>query len=307
MELYTDLMRLKQEMNGGVLPAMTPYSESVARVLDPSFGIGLGALVESPERGLRCPVRDCGSYYHSLAHHLTSKHADLGGAIGIKMLLEIPKSVKLLSLGARSNIEKSIASRLPQVMEQARIARCRGANAFHSLEAIERKTVTQRINRASAGMRNLTNRCEAQMRHRMIDLQNRIGRSPSLEDARVDLGHGFVKCVIAVYGSWNAAKLRFDIAQYRPGQTAARKTITRESVLVALRLYYASHGVLPTLRQANFPDRAPLIPSVTTIRRVMGTGNWSEAMRRAASLLNIYGGRYGLPEKARPLASPPSP
>ena len=59
-DLYTSLIRAKQELNDGVLPPMTPVPENVQHFIDPAFTPGLGALEEDPEKGLRCPVKGWG-------------------------------------------------------------------------------------------------------------------------------------------------------------------------------------------------------------------------------------------------------
>lgn len=295
-DLYTSLVRLKQSLNGGELPPMTDIPVVAQDVIDPAFTIGLGALTEDAEKGLRCPVRGCGIYRHALTRHVTSKHPEVGGADGLKVLLEIPTGVPLASSKYRAAQAAGLARRRPEALAILARARAAKPGILLTREVRDRANVSHRKVYKLAGLRNLTNRCEAQMRHALIDLQNRIGRSPTLNEARSLIGEGFAGHVISVYGSWNAAKAQFGLEQYQRGHS--RKEVTREAVLEALRAYHRTHGCLPNVNQAQRPNRAPLIPSRPTICKAMGTESWPEAMRRAASLLNIYGGRYGLPERA---------
>lgn len=295
MELYTSLVRLKQAMNGGQLPAMTEIPEPARLVLDPEFTIGLGALTEDAEKGLRCPVRGCGTFRHVLSRHLDSTHADVGGVERVRELLDIPRSVRLVSTHYSDMKRAELAPRIASGELQRSLIAAR-ASRPGALKDRTRANVTLRRVYRMAGARNLQNRCEAQMRHALIDLQNKIGRAPSRADADAELGTGFSGQVIAVYGSWNAAKAQFGLEQYQRGH---RVEITREAVIEALSAYHRVHGCLPNAKQALDPTRTPLIPSRPTIQKAMGTTRWVEAMQRAASILNIYGGRYGLP--VRPL------
>lgn len=296
-DLYTSLLRLKMSMNGGELPPMTDIPLSAQEVIDPTFTIGLGAFSEDAEKGLRCPVRGCGVYRHTMSFHLTTKHADVGGAEGVARLLEIPRSVKLISSKFRATKVAEAARRMADGSLQRHLATIRGMQPDRMKDRT-RANATLRTMFKGAGVRNLQNRCEAQMRHALIDLQNTLGRSPCISEASKMIGEGFVGQVIQVYGSWNAAKAQFGLDQYKRGQS--KKEVPREAVLEALLAYHNVHGTLPNVNQAQRPNRAPLIPSRPTILKAMGTSLWPEAMRRAASLLNIYGGRYGLPESVRP-------
>ncbi|MDB4914096.1 MAG: hypothetical protein JWM95_1740 [Gemmatimonadetes bacterium] len=303
-ELYTSLVRLKQAMNNGALPPMTDIPLTVQDVIDPTLTIGLGALFEDTEKGLRCPVRGCGVYRHMLSSHITTVHADVGGANGVRDMMEIPRSTPLASQSYRQAKIAEFAARRGDGLAILARARATNAGAAHKRDVRVRAEQTKKIVYKSAGLRNLTNRCEAQMRHALIDLQNQIGRSPTVSEARSLIGEGFAGQVIAVYGTWNAAKARFGLDQYKRGHS--RKEITRDMVLEALSAYYDVHECLPNQRQARKATRTPLIPSFPTILKAMGCKyDWTEAMQRAASLLNIYGGRYGLPESARPDASKP--
>lgn len=293
--LYTSLVRLKMAMNGGELPPMTEIPAEATDYIDPAFTIGLGALTEDETRGLRCPVRECGKFFHLLTQHVNKMHPELG-ARGLRKLLDIPMTAPLASHKWRAR-RSAIASAWARSEEgSAVLARGRAnlpANWHRAPRDPEKgkKRVFQ-----SVGRRNLSDRCEAQLTHKLIDLQHQIGRSPTSTEARTILGTDFVSYVTNVYGSWNAAKTRFGMDAYS-NQYTVRGLVSKEAVLAALRAYHKVHGCLPNVNQAQRPTRTPLIPSRPTICKAMGTESWPEAMRRAASLLNIYGGRYGLPTR----------
>ena len=286
--LYTSLTRLKMAMNDGSLPPMTPLTQKALAVLDPASTPGMGALTEDADRGLKCPVIGCDAWRHGLTAHIDSAHPDVGSA-GVKRLLEIPPTARLVSL----SLSAQRSSSAPRSNVGA--IRLRGAGLRQRVAKTAR---TRKSNAQLMGTRNLRDTCEAQLRHKLIDLQHKIGRSPSENDARAELGEGFVGKVARVYGSWNATKAHFGLQQYSK-RTGKSGEYSRQSVLEGLSAYHEAHGTLPRYEHARNPARAPIIPAIPTILKALGTTSWPEAMRRAASLLNIYGGRYGLPESAR--------
>lgn len=292
MELFTNLTRLKMAMNGGHLPPMTAVTKEAQNIIDPAFTPGMGALEEHMDRGLRCPVRGCGEYYHYLAQHLSKAHANIGGPSAVKRVLDIAPRTPLSSNKARAAMRRSLKKR--DMSE----ATARLQKVGRHLNRRARRESARGISQArkSVGFRNLLDRCEAQLKHKLIDLENKIGRSPNSNEARAEYGAGFVGYVVRAYGSWNSAKLQFGLtAIARGGQRVAR-----EAVLEGLQAWYDAHGDLPTLSEAKARDRAPLLVHGLAAMRSLGTNSWPEAMQRAAAILNIYGGRYGLPESARP-------
>lgn len=301
-QLYTSLTRLKIAMNDGELPAMTAIPAEAQDYIDPRFTIGMGALEEDETRGLRCPIRGCGKYFQLLTQHINQMHPELG-AEGLKQLLNIPPRTPLASerwLARRAEAAREWAH-TERGEETLRLARenmplnwrfdCRQHPKYARVSVMR-----------SAGRRNLMDRCEAQISHQLIDLQNELGRSPSQDEAVAAYGKAFVSYARGVYGSWNAAKARFGLEvwrnQYQRRGVLARNEVAKDAVIEALKAYYERHGTLPNAKHAERPARTPLIPKRSTIQRAMGTERWSEAMRRVASILNIYGGRYGLPERA---------
>jgi hypothetical protein len=291
--LYTSLAHLKIARNNGALPPMTDVPLTALDVIDPRFTIGLGALYED-ERGVRCPLRKCGRFFHSLTPHVNSAHPEIG-ADGLKTLLEIAPSSKLESKPRRETRAASLAARSEEVASVLSRARAARRTDARTVRATGRKVSEGKRGLFKlAGLRNFRRRCENQIRHDLIDLQNKIGRSPSLSDAETEMGAAYTRHIERVYGTWNAAKATFGLAQHK---RHGRVEVTRDAVLESLAAYYAAHGSLPSVKQSMRPDRTPLIPATRTICKAMGTGSWPEAMRRVAALLNIYGGRYGLPPR----------
>jgi hypothetical protein len=96
-----------------------------------------------------------------------------------------------------------------------------------------------------------------------------------------------------VYGSWNSAKAQCEL---EPRKNSIPR-YTLNVVLDALTAWVEKHGTLPSYDSVRAPVRIPALPSMPTILKALDTDSYPGAMRRAAALLNIYGGRYGLPEK----------
>lgn len=289
MQLYTSLVRLKQAMNGGTLPPMTPVPENVRHIIDPAFTPGLGALTEDTDKGLRCPVKGCGRYYQSLGPHLNQTHRDLGGAREIQRVLSLPHTARLES-------QRRTAARAQVMKEMNERGLSRGAPLTDEHRQRARRVSGQRCGKArrTTGYKNLKDNCDAQLSHKLIDLHHRLGRSPTQDEGIAIYNAGFVKALRAVYGTWANAKAQCGLEVYR--QHGRR--MTSEGVLDALEAWYQAHGSLPRSMDATARcHRTPLLPNYQIILEKLNADSWPEAMRRAASLLNIYGGRYGLPKR----------
>lgn len=283
MQLYTSLVHLKQATNDGRLPPMTPIPESAMAIIDPTFTIGLGAVREDATLGLQCPVRDCGKYYHNLGNHIARSHKSIGGQNAVKDMLEIPRRAKLLSATAQATYVAAAKAKW-----ETNGAKMRAARRPMHLSARPKRQ------RQLAGIRNRSNECEAQQAQDMIDLQNKLRRSPSVSEFIAEYGENRWARIREHYGTWNAFKAKLGM---RIHQRDARMKSTKDFVFESLAAWYDVHGSLPSSAQAMRPDRTPVIPSVPSVYRALGTKSWPHAMRIVASVLNIYGGRYGLPEK----------
>lgn len=291
MELYTSLTRLKMAMNGGQLPPMTPVPEKAHRIIDPDLTIGLGALSEDELLGLRCPVRGCGEWRHKLSFHLNHRHADIGGAAAVRDLLEIPLSAPLVSKKIsdgvrRQNFERDAAGALARWRAENPGAQAACSRRTGSVRAMNvRRTVR------TVGYRNMLDQCPRQLAHKLIDLHNQLGRSPSAEEARKMISPGFVSAVQEVYGTWNNAKAQCGLERWK----TSRKKFSREVCIEALHAWYTVHGELPSAWQVRQANKAPLLPPWKSILSTFNQTSWPETMRIVASLLDIRGGRFGLP------------
>lgn len=296
MDLYTSLTRLKMAMNGGELPPMTPLPESALVAIDPAFtigGNGLGGLVEDEAKGLRCPVRGCGRWYHQITHHLDRSHAEEGGAARVRELLEIPASASLISTRLRekfvaNNERRDSAAALATWRtlhpgETARMARASRAVRVAGVRHTSR----------TVGFKNLLDSCPQQLAHKLIDLHKKLGRSPCADEGRAEYGPGFVSAVQRVYGSWNNAKAQVGLERWK----TSKQRWSQAAVLEALNAWYEVHGSLPSSLAIRRRRSTPVMPSKSAILSRFNTSSWPEAMRRAAALLNIYGGKFGLPER----------
>lgn len=281
-ELYTSLSRLKEAMSGNALPAMTPLPSEALQIIEPDFTPGLGSLEEDERNGLRCPVRDCGEYHHSLRKHLNSKHAGIGGANAVLGALSIPKTAVVVSKRMRHGMK---AARKGNRAPHADIK----ANATRSVQLTRAETLRETVK--SVQWRNARNTCEAQVKQKMAELRIAIGHVPDQAEA-LSWDTNWVRRAIRIYGSWNAVKALCGMPiKFRGG---AHNKRSQSYVLEVLRLWHEANGDLPTRAEALEPIREPMTPAPTTILRAMETGSWVTAMQKVARLLHIESARYGV-------------
>lgn len=292
-ELFTNLLVLKRHINGGTLPPMTPLTERAERYLDPAHTIGMGALREDPEKGLQCPVRGCGRWYHRLALHLNASHRQIGGAVGVKRLLSIPHRVGLTSLSHKAMYQTperiNILARARDGMDpDARQRRATSARA----RGKSRRGIRYRHTVAT---RNLQDRCETQLAHLIIDIANDLGRSPSSGEFVACHGHGLYRSVLTAFGSWSAALAHVGLRVNRGRSNHPKlEPWTINTLADAFREHYRLTNTLPTTKQAARSSGPVALPSPSTVFKITGTARWVDAMRQISALLNIRHGRYGL-------------
>lgn len=291
MDLFTSLTRLKMAMNGGVLPPMMPLTPTAQIHLDadPSMTIGMGALVEDPERGIRCPVRGCGVYRHLPRQHFDSAHTDMGGAEGLLRLLSIPSSVSLVS-----------------TVHHARLVQ-RGHDLWssyrqppprHSL-TVQRKRKMRRARTAvnrTIGYQNLHDHCLAQLSAKLLEAAGRLGHSPTAAEFAALYGPRVQAAVERTFGSWNAGKAAVGLKVFRIS-SGGTKYEGQLQIVECFRAWFKAHGSLPVCSAvAKGLPRTPWLPSYHTVLRHFQVASWSDAMRQIAALLGVEGGRYGLPQ-----------
>lgn len=291
--VFTSAVRIKMALNNGVMPPMTPLSEKAKRVCDPRFVEGMGGLREDERRGLQCPR--CGEWYHRLGHHIANSHPEVGTA-GIKEALQIPAGMPLISAVERARNLSRPARKLTKETareKQARIASY--SSRFAVADRPKRKKAIQKARRL-AGRLNYLDWCEQQITEKLAGLATSLKRVPNIADFQAAYGEDAARRVVRLYGSINVLAARF-------GEGIAPKLLSkdgkfrRDYVLDVLYAWYKKYGELPAERDSMLMSRVPVLPKISYITKALGTANWDSAMQRAAALLNIYGGRYGLSEK----------
>ncbi len=290
MDLYTSLTRLKQAMNGGELPPMTPLTEAAKEIIDPALtisGDGAGGIVADAERGLQCPVRGCGSWHHDLGRHVAMKHRAIG-VDAFREAMSIPQTAPLMSEWFREQKRDIMRGR------NGHLRRYNKQKA--SPNEVRKRAASIRRTAASMGSRNLRDRCVAQLSHKLIDLANTLGRSPTVTEARELIGHTLVGHIINTFGSWNAAKTQCGLSTL---PAKGQRDGWREAALTALDAWLREHGDLPTQTEAHLSNATPMLPPSWVFRAAFAASDWDECMRRAAAHMDIHGGRYGLPVNLR--------
>lgn len=144
-DLYTSLVRAKQELNGGV-PPLTPLTEEAKKYMDPDLVPGMGILNEDDDKGLQCPVEGCGKWYSRLDAHLRSHVDDLdvqenGDRWGDTTQAMVSRKFKrLLSIDPSASLcsHKHIALKSEQLKRTNRMKK-RDAILEYALEEIDDK------------------------------------------------------------------------------------------------------------------------------------------------------------------------
>ncbi len=273
-QLYTTLVMVKRSLNDGRLPPMTPIPEEIRHIINPENVPGLGALNEDDEKGVQCPV--CGGWFHTLTLHLNRTHQDEGGAKGIKRALGLPPGVALISNDHRKKMRK------------VALASGCAANLRPTRKGRRTKRRPSGRGKLTTSERNFKNTCHAQIGHRLCDLHNRLGRSPSMSEAKA-LDPGLGPACIVIYGTWDAAKAMHGIgAVTRRGQSTPQHS--RGSVMASISAWVEANGRLPGSGDVRLT--LPMLPEYATILKYLKADSWKGAMRKAAVSLGIYHYRY---------------
>lgn len=276
MELFTSLTQAKMALQSGELPPMTPVPVSIQDQIDPDLTIGMGALIEDPVRGLRCPVRGCGQWHHNLGLHVSKFHGGVGGMNGLKKLLDIPRPARLISTSLRKTFQEKGKQR----------------KDIHKMQRAERPAERRKVAAGSraeifktTGAANLRDQCVAQLSKKLTDLEKKLGRPPTGNDFQLAYGSGMLKAVTRTFGSFTSAKAQCGMQVRKYGHKPS-------DVYAALREYYLAHRRLPTVRETYDIKQAPIIPSADAILPALGFKSWPEAMKHVAMELGVYDSRY---------------
>lgn len=275
-ELYTSLVRAKQALAQGRCPPMTQLSEKALDVIDPDFTPGQGALEECADRGLRCPIRGCGRYFHSLGRHLDASHPDIG-ADGLRRILDIAPSAALMSRGLRGKRKRAGRRRPPPRVPKGKL----GGGVSHKKTARARKRAAM-----SMGARNFRNNCDAQIAHRLWELRNRLNRTPRVRDAK-QLDQGLHWACVTIYGSWNAAKAYHGLETLSGSGNKHQTKYDKSGVCDMIRAWVDEHGYLPASSDCGGVNGTPLIPTWHVIMRTMGAQTWDSAINGVRLLLGL--------------------
>lgn len=289
-DLYSSLTRMKMALNDGVLPPMTPIPEGVVGVIDPAFTIGWGALREDPVKGLQCPVRGCGRWFQNLGAHASRSHRSIGGASGLRKVMSIPHTAPLVSQAFSAAHSVSMKARI--AAGELRIRGGEHRSVVDRGKPRKRSTLT-------VGAKNLLDRCEAQLSHKLIDLHNSLRRSPGAAEFAKTYGSGALIETVRVFGSWNAALARCGL-EIRQARGELGVELRRHSVIAALAAYHEANKCLPTSSAVTRRTCVPTIPAYKTVLAAFRAESWRDAMERAAAILSIEGGRWGLPFTTNP-------
>jgi hypothetical protein len=292
-DLYTSQVHLKRLLQGQATAAFTPAPEAVLNVLDPAFFPGMGALNEDEKGRLQCPVRGCGSWHRSLAPHLAHAHRSIGGPQALRLALDIPRSVPLLSMSERAKFR----SRFEGVDMPARWGAKARVVGMHRLSSSRKREYRARSaqSRHSIAAKNLNDTCVAQLQAKVAACARAISRSPSQTDFEKMYGLNVLYAVKQTFGSWNNAKAQIGLALSPAPRHSSPFTVNL--ICEALREWRDHHGDLPLVTDTQNPSRVPQIPSYTTILRAFGVDTWDAAMRSAIEHLQIKSERYGSPRR----------
>lgn len=280
-ELYTSIRHFKAALNGGEVPPMTPLTEAAAKVIDPKLCLGMGGLIEDENKGLLCPVRGCGEYTHHLGTHLTKKHAGIGGHIGFRAALGIPRAATLES--GRARVARSKAAKVRMQRDngaRARRALAKGAEARCTDHARQKAVERYAETRISPMYDNIVGDCESQTIRKLELLTEKLGHEPSEREFLAEYGTGIRKRYRRIFGSWNTLKARC-------GHRLANRKWTEDEVVESYHDYHKAHGEFPSAGVAWSGGRMPLTPSGPVVLEVLGVKKYEAALDHIAWRLGL--------------------
>ncbi len=300
--LYTTLAAVKMALRGE-LPPMAQIPERLRDVLDPAFCLGMGGIKEVKGKGLQCPYRECGVWRDRLDLHLKA-HGDEGG-YELKRMLSIPRLAPLVSRELSEKMGRAARRRMATGVNplfyangKMRPVAVAGRRKAHAPEVRSRRVRNYRATTRTTGHKNMLNNCEAQLAGRMLDVQNRLGRSPTSTEAN-ELDPGLVEAVSRLYGSWDGGKtsIGLKLANHSGG---GKKLYTRQAIVDLFANHYEANGTLPTCNRVVDRLCLPPVPTYGCVQKYFPEHiGWPKLMDHMAWKIGITDGRYGKPEYAK--------
>lgn len=261
-DLYTSLTRTKAALNGGELPPMTPLTDRARALMDPAFTIGMGALTET-ERGLCCPIRGCGRFYHYLGHHISKAHPDIGVVL-VREALSLGPSAVLSSMRAREQMRANPAFK-------------------HTRPPASRGQRPKNMGSRPVAVLNARNACEAQLIKRLQAFEQQCGFVPTAKTFLKGSGVG-THTIWRLFGSWNSFRVAagFPVASGGPGKRPPTchglAKWTQSTALAAIRKWADFNNHIPTSGEASQAKllRQPYYPHYATVRRLFSPLGWRD-------------------------------
>lgn len=273
-QLYTSIAHTKIAMqNGGAPPPITQFAPEWRARFDMDSVLGLGALIEDRELGLKCPFKDCPAYCHSLSPHVRAFHGV--SAEELKKALGLPPSMSLLSKKARekmSMIQQRLfregRSGIVKAIAKGRELRKRYA------KRPEAKRWRPKTKGLSVAARNWRGSCNAQLGEKLKNAVDESGVSNMTQATAIEvLGYSLFKKVIRTYGTWNTAKAVHGL----PVRFRMARRLEMKQVVDSFSAFEKKYGRFPSSGEAQRGHYAPLIPSYNPVMRVTKAKTWREA------------------------------
>lgn len=216
------------------------YKEPLMR-FDDGYGY-LGALIyDSTSDQIQCHY--CGKWFEFLGHHIHKEHnmraAEYKKAVGLN------QTTALISERHRA---KLIQNGLHAGRKNLR------PNRGHTKESRAKISAALRENRAEK--QNLNNTCPEQLLKRLVDIYNKLGRTPYFGHSGQRNGRGerrnevpFKVALVRVYGSVENACKMAGIPYRKVGENLSyetRRKWTHDNIVAWIKKFYTEHNRVPT-------------------------------------------------------------
>lgn len=196
-DLFTTQVLVKQLL-GGDRPPLTPLTNAALEIVDPSFCPGMGILNEDIQKGIQCPIRGCGEFYHKLSAHLVRHDKNLGvprgqteevlrralGLIGSKF---VSSSYAKRQSAAIKSRKISPPTRSGSPNEKAGAVYDAAKDAVEIMRRARHKPryIAAAVRRNSWGRRNARMSCDSQLKKRIQLVIDKVRRMPSEREVKI--------------------------------------------------------------------------------------------------------------------------